>query len=74
MTETKLDRITAIFRDFFNLPNIVISTETTADDIDAWDSLTHVELMMALEEEFNVRLPTKVIMNAKNVGDLIEYL
>ena len=74
MVENKIDKLNVIFRDFFDRPNLLITPETTADDIEGWDSLTHIDLMMALEEEFGVRLPTKIIMNANNVGELIEYL
>lgn len=74
MAEDKLDRVTRIFRDFFDCPDLVITAETTAHDIEGWDSLTHVDLMMVLEGEFNVRLPTRIIMNSNNVGDLIEHL
>ena len=74
MTQNKLDKIQAVFRDFFNSPSLIITLETTASDIESWDSLSHVDLMMVLEEKFNVRLPTKVIMNANNVGDIIGHL
>jgi acyl carrier protein len=74
MTQNKLDQIQAVFRDFFNSPSLIITLETTASDIESWDSLSHVDLMMVLEEKFNVRLPTKIIMNANNVGDLIGHL
>ena len=74
MTQNKLDQIQAVFRDFFNSPSLIITLETTASDIESWDSLSHVDLMMVLVEKFNVRLPTKIIMNANNVGDLIGHL
>ena len=78
MTRAEIyERLTAVFRDVFDDESLVIGDETTADDIDDWDSLTHISLLTAVEEEFDVRFDMKAVHGLKNVGemaDLIERL
>lgn len=63
-----------VFRDVFDDDEIVITDETTADDIDAWDSLTHVQLIVAVEEKFNIKFSTVEVMKLKNVGEFIKLI
>ena len=63
-----------VFRDVFDDDEIVITDETTADDIDAWDSLTHVQLIVAVEEKFNIKFSTVEVMKMKNVGEFIKLI
>jgi acyl carrier protein len=51
-----------------------LSRETTAEDIDAWDSLTHVQLVVAIEERFRIRLTTGEIVSLANVGQLLDLI
>jgi acyl carrier protein len=64
------ERLTRTFRDVFDDPNIEINRSTTAADIDGWDSLTHINLIVAVEKEFGVRFTTAEVTSFKNVGDL----
>jgi len=62
--------LTQVFREVFDDPEIHIGPETTADDVDAWDSLTHVQLIVAVEARFKVRFKHAEIAKFQNVGDL----
>lgn len=68
---TTIETLTEVFRQVFEDPDIVLTPETTADDIEGWDSLSHVNLIMAVENRFNVRFKPKEILSFRNVGDLV---
>ncbi|KJU86477.1 acyl carrier protein [Candidatus Magnetobacterium bavaricum] len=68
------ERLEKVFRDVFDDEEIVIFDKMTAADIEKWDSLTHVQLIVAVEREFAVRLKTAEIIGFKNVGDLLHIL
>ena len=63
------ERLEAVFRRVFDDASIVISNEMTADDVDDWDSLEHINLIIACEREFSVRFMTAEIAGLKNVGE-----
>lgn len=67
---TTIQALTEVFREVFDNPEISLLENTTADDIDGWDSLSHVNLMLAVENRFNIRFKQKEILSFKNVGDL----
>lgn len=67
-------RLTAIFRQVFDDDSIELFDEMTADDIDEWDSLTHITLIVAAEKEFEVRFNAAEIQRLKNVGGMIALL
>jgi acyl carrier protein len=67
-------RIQKIFQDVFNDPDIKITDETTAADVQGWDSFNHLSLIMALEEEFSVSFTTEEIGKMGRVGDLLAVL
>jgi len=72
-----MDTVTAlngIFCEVFNDDSIMITRETTADDIDGWDSLSHVNLIVAVEMRFNIRIAVGEVQGLKNVGDLIDLI
>ncbi len=64
-------RLTAVFRDIFDDPSLQITDQTTADDVADWDSITHINLITAVEQEFKVSFSTKDVKSLKNVGDFI---
>ena len=70
-TRTKLN---AIFCQVFDDDAIEINRTTTADDIDGWDSLSHMNLIVAVEMGFNVRFNVKDVRALKDVGDLIDII
>jgi acyl carrier protein len=68
------DRMNKVFRDIFDDPTISLKDETTAQDIEGWDSLRHIDLIMQLEEEFQLRFTVDDIIGLKNVGEMIAML
>ena len=71
MTENDiLTKLQAIFRDVLDDDEIVLTPELTAQDVDEWDSLNHVRLMLTVAEEFKIKLSAAEIGKLKNVGDL----
>jgi acyl carrier protein len=68
------EKLTGIFRTTFAAPDLVLNDAMTADDVAAWDSLTHINLILAVERGFNLRLTMREARGLKNVGDLIALL
>jgi acyl carrier protein len=68
------ERLQNVFRQVFDEDDLIIRPETSAKDIEAWDSINHVNLVLAVEREFGVRLSTSGIANLKNVGELARML
>ena len=67
-------RLNQVFRDIFDDPSLEITESTTADDVEAWDSLTHIDLIVQVEAEFKIKLSTGEVRNLKNVGDFIALI
>jgi acyl carrier protein len=65
-----MDRLTAIFRRVFDDDSVMLTGSTTADDIDGWDSLSHMNLILAIEEEFQLEFTQREAVDFKNVGEL----
>ena len=75
MTEQSVfTRLTNVFRDVFDDDGIQLSRETTAADIEDWDSLEHINLMAAVESEFGIRLSMGEVSTMKNVGELVDII
>jgi len=68
------DELNAIFRQVFNNDSINIKPETTANDVEGWDSLSHVNLILAVETKFKLRFNQKELLKMRNVGDLIKSI
>ncbi|MBU1432777.1 acyl carrier protein [Myxococcota bacterium] len=69
-----LQRLQETFRDVFEDEALVITTQTTAADIEDWDSLMHVTLILAVEAEFGLRFNSGEISALKSVGDLVALI
>lgn len=67
-------RLEKVFRDVFDDDSITLSDSTTADDIDAWDSLEHISLISAVEKAFKMRFTMKEVSGMKNVGEMIDIV
>ena len=63
--------LNGVFQEVFEDDTIQIADNMTADDIDGWDSLSHVNLIVAVETKFNIRFSQKELLTFKNVGDLL---
>lgn len=64
------EKLTEVFREVFDDETIVLSDELTADEVDAWDSLSHVNLILATEIAFDIEFKQSEILNFANVGEL----
>lgn len=67
-----LPKLQEIFRNVFDDDSLVITRDTTAQDIEAWDSVQNVTLMMEVESAFRIRFSTSEIAYFKHVGDLVD--
>jgi acyl carrier protein len=63
-----------IFRDVFFDDELVIFDEMTADDVEDWDSLSHLNLIAAIEKHFKIEFTTEEMLGAKNVGEFIGFI
>ena len=67
-------QLTENFRDVFDNDELVIQDRTTADDIEAWDSLNHVALVMEVQETWGFQIKPEQIVQLKNVGQFIDLI
>jgi len=63
-----------IFREVFDDDNLTLSPETIASDIENWDSLNHIRLIVSIEMVFNVKFTSQEIDSLKNVGEFVDLL
>ena len=66
------DRLTEVFRTTFGDEALVLDPAMTADDVAGWDSVTHITLIYAIEDEFGIKFSTRDLEGLTCVGDLIE--
>ena len=71
MEDPILTRLTSIFREVFDDDDLVLKPELTANDVDGWDSLTHIRLILSVQKAFGVKFSSVEMSRMKNVGDLI---
>jgi acyl carrier protein len=72
--EEVLNKVEDIFRDILDEESLILTRDTTANDVDGWDSLTHIQLIVAIEKQFKVKFSSKEILSWKNVGELLDSL
>lgn len=68
------ERLTKVFHNVFDNDTIELTPGLTADDVDEWDSLSHINLMIAIELEFGIEFLQSEIQNFANVGELTETI
>lgn len=69
-----LARVEAIFRDIFDDEALVVSRATSAVDIEEWDSLNNINLIVAIEKEFKIKFILEELVALKNVGEMIDLI
>jgi len=69
-----LSEVQNIMRDVLDEPAIVLTETTTANDVEGWDSLTHIQLVVAIEKYFKIKFTSKEILSWKNVGEMINCI
>ncbi len=75
MTESEIrTRVNDIFKDVFDDQSIEIFDAMTADDVEEWDSLNHINLIVAVEKTFKVRFTSKEVSNLANVGEFLALI
>ena len=72
--EEAYERLTKVFRDVFDDEYIVLCDETTSDDIEDWDSFEHINLVVAVEDEFSFKIPMGKVITMKNVGEMVDII
>lgn len=69
-----MEKLQGVFRGVFEDDGLRVAPETTAKDVQGWDSFNHINLIVALEEAFGVTFSSKEMADFRNVGDLVETL
>jgi acyl carrier protein len=70
--EEIIKQVNEIFIDVLDNPDIVVNFETTSSDIEEWDSLNHIQLVVAIEKHFKIRFTAGEIVGFSNVGEMCE--
>jgi acyl carrier protein len=73
-TNEIVSRLTPIFRDVFSDDDLMVSDGMTAADVPTWDSLSNINMIIAVEKAFGVKFSIKDVRNLKNVGELLELI
>ncbi|MCB8566635.1 acyl carrier protein [Fusobacterium ulcerans] len=68
------EKLQEIFRDIFDDEELVITEEMTAADIEDWDSLAQINLIIAIEKEFKVRFSLEEVSKLKNIGEMLDLI
>jgi acyl carrier protein len=69
-----LTRLKQVFQDVFDDDELSVTRSTTAQDVEGWDSLMHVTLMVNVEKTFGIRFTSSEVASLKNVGELIDLI
>jgi acyl carrier protein len=69
-----INKLTSIFRTVFNNQSLVLKNDLTANDVDQWDSLSHMILISNIEEVFLIKFKLRELNKMKNIGDMIEII
>ena len=69
-----IEKLTEIFIDVLDLKHLNLTRETTANDVEEWDSLSHILLIVNIEKQFQIRFTSREIQGWKNVGEMIDCI
>lgn len=74
MREEVKNKVSEIFKDVFDDDSLVITDATNSSDIEDWDSLEHIALIVSMEKEFNLKFDIKEVNKLENVGQMIDLI
>lgn len=74
MEEKIYEKLNEIFRDIFDDDEIVVTPETNSDSIEDWDSLEHINLVVAIEKTFDLKFSMDEVTGMQNVGEMVEII
>jgi len=74
MREEVIGKLQSVFEKVLEANDITITREMTAQDIEAWDSLRHIQLLSEVEKAFGIKFKLREVLKMKNVGDLIDLI
>ncbi|NLV53942.1 MAG: acyl carrier protein [Bacteroidales bacterium] len=69
-----LEQVQDIFRNILDDEDIVLTDESTAEDVEEWDSLTHIQLIKAIEKAYSIRFTSREILSWNNVGEMLDCI
>ena len=72
--EEVYERLNEVFREVFDDETIELHDETTAEDIDGWDSFEHINLVVAVQDEFSFKIPMGKVVTMENVGEMVDII
>jgi acyl carrier protein len=72
--DSHLAEVQEIFRAVFDRPDLVITRESNASNVEDWDSLTHINLVMAIEKKYKIKFALGELKELENVGDLLDLI
>ncbi|MDY1016107.1 acyl carrier protein [Pseudomonas coleopterorum] len=73
-TTTVLQELTELFRDLFDDESLELNDDTTADQVEGWDSQMHVMLIVAAEQRFGIKFRTAELESLRNVGQFVQLI
>jgi acyl carrier protein len=68
------NKLQELFRDILDIEDIILEDTTSANDLEEWDSLTHINLVVAIEREFKIRFALGELSDMKNIGDITKLI
>ena len=75
MIESKiLEILQNIFRDLFDEENLILTRDTSSKNIEDWDSVAQISLILTIENTYNIRISAAELENLSNVGDIVDLL
>ena len=69
-----MKQVQDIFMDILDDDEIVLEDSTTAEDVEGWDSLTHIQLIVAIEKQFKIKFTSKEILSWRNIGEMLDSI
>ena len=69
-----IQRFTPIFRDVFDNDELIIHASTTAQDVDGWDSLAHIRLVVSIEKNLGLRFSASEVSELESVGEMARLI